>query len=174
MFLLGVAFHTLLSQTGPIHGARPNASPVVPFRVLSDNSERMRQECRSLYPSSPVPPQNFVTSVGAHHYTEFCVLYSVALALLASTTHVGVLDTHHVSRSFFSRSFFFFLWNFQIFNACCVHSTAVHLVPTRLSKQGLAPNILRGMSMNVGMMACYDQAKSTMMQVCMEGERVSS
>ncbi|CAM9371813.1 unnamed protein product [Ascophyllum nodosum] len=29
---------------------------------------------------------------------------------------------------------------------------------------GLAPNILRGMSMNVGMMACYDQAKGTMMQ----------
>ena len=25
--------------------------------------------------------------------------------------------------------------------------------------KGLAPNILRGMSMNVGMMACYDQAK---------------
>lgn len=32
-------------------------------------------------------------------------------------------------------------------------------------KQGLAPNILRGMSMNVGMMACYDQAKGTMMSV---------
>lgn len=31
--------------------------------------------------------------------------------------------------------------------------------------QGLAPNILRGMSMNVGMMACYDQAKSTMVPV---------
>eukprot|EP00752_Nemacystus_decipiens_P001800 g1739.t1 len=30
---------------------------------------------------------------------------------------------------------------------------------------GLAPNILRGMSMNVGMMACYDQAKGTMMSV---------
>lgn len=27
--------------------------------------------------------------------------------------------------------------------------------------KGLAPNILRGMSMNVGMMACYDQAKET-------------
>ncbi|KAG5179460.1 oxoglutarate/malate translocator [Tribonema minus] len=27
---------------------------------------------------------------------------------------------------------------------------------------GLAPNILRGMSMNVGMMACYDQAKTVM------------
>jgi len=25
--------------------------------------------------------------------------------------------------------------------------------------KGLAPNVLRGMSMNVGMMACYDQAK---------------
>ena len=25
--------------------------------------------------------------------------------------------------------------------------------------KGLAPNILRGMSMNVGMLACYDQAK---------------
>lgn len=25
--------------------------------------------------------------------------------------------------------------------------------------QGLAPNVLRGMAMNVGMMACYDQAK---------------
>lgn len=36
--------------------------------------------------------------------------------------------------------------------------------------QGLAPNILRGMSMNVGMMACYDQAKSTMMAV-RHGER---
>eukprot|EP00903_Cladosiphon_okamuranus_P005394 g5382.t1 len=30
---------------------------------------------------------------------------------------------------------------------------------------GLAPNILRGMAMNVGMMACYDQAKGTMMSV---------
>jgi len=28
--------------------------------------------------------------------------------------------------------------------------------------RGLAPNILRGMSMNVGMMACYDQAKQVM------------
>uniref|UniRef100_A0A7R9U5J4 Uncharacterized protein n=1 Tax=Pinguiococcus pyrenoidosus TaxID=172671 RepID=A0A7R9U5J4_9STRA len=28
---------------------------------------------------------------------------------------------------------------------------------------GLAPNILRGMAMNVGMMACYDQAKETVM-----------
>jgi len=28
--------------------------------------------------------------------------------------------------------------------------------------RGLAPNILRGMSMNVGMMACYDQAKGMM------------
>ena len=27
--------------------------------------------------------------------------------------------------------------------------------------KGLAPNILRGMSMNVGMLACYDQAKET-------------
>ena len=27
--------------------------------------------------------------------------------------------------------------------------------------KGLAPNILRGMAMNVGMMACYDQAKET-------------
>ena len=27
--------------------------------------------------------------------------------------------------------------------------------------KGLLPNILRGMSMNVGMMACYDQAKET-------------
>lgn len=25
--------------------------------------------------------------------------------------------------------------------------------------KGLAPNILRGMAMNVGMLACYDQAK---------------
>jgi solute carrier family 25 oxoglutarate transporter 11 len=25
--------------------------------------------------------------------------------------------------------------------------------------KGLAPNVLRGMSMNVGMLACYDQAK---------------
>ncbi|CAM9648466.1 unnamed protein product [Chrysoparadoxa australica] len=30
---------------------------------------------------------------------------------------------------------------------------------------GLAPNILRGMSMNVGMMACYDQAKSSVMKI---------
>jgi len=28
---------------------------------------------------------------------------------------------------------------------------------------GLAPNILRGMAMNVGMMACYDQAKESVM-----------
>lgn len=27
--------------------------------------------------------------------------------------------------------------------------------------KGLAPNVLRGMSMNVGMLACYDQAKET-------------
>jgi solute carrier family 25 oxoglutarate transporter 11 len=30
---------------------------------------------------------------------------------------------------------------------------------------GLAPNILRGMAMNVGMMAAYDEAKSTMSKV---------
>ncbi|CAM9684883.1 unnamed protein product, partial [Discosporangium mesarthrocarpum] len=30
---------------------------------------------------------------------------------------------------------------------------------------GLAPNILRGMGMNVGMMACYDQAKGSMIKV---------
>ena len=30
---------------------------------------------------------------------------------------------------------------------------------------GLAPNILRGMAMNVGMMACYDQAKETVMTI---------
>lgn len=29
---------------------------------------------------------------------------------------------------------------------------------------GLAPNILRGMAMNVGMLACYDQAKETVVQ----------
>lgn len=31
--------------------------------------------------------------------------------------------------------------------------------------KGLAPNILRGMSMNVGMMACYDQAKEVVAKV---------
>ena len=31
--------------------------------------------------------------------------------------------------------------------------------------KGLAPNILRGMSMNVGMMACYDQAKEVVASV---------
>ena len=31
--------------------------------------------------------------------------------------------------------------------------------------KGLAPNILRGMSMNVGMMACYDQAKQMIQQI---------
>eukprot|EP00620_Florenciella_sp_RCC1587_P008331 CAMPEP_0182590830 /NCGR_PEP_ID=MMETSP1324-20130603/72460_1 /TAXON_ID=236786 /ORGANISM="Florenciella sp., Strain RCC1587" /LENGTH=85 /DNA_ID=CAMNT_0024808067 /DNA_START=24 /DNA_END=278 /DNA_ORIENTATION=- len=31
--------------------------------------------------------------------------------------------------------------------------------------KGLAPNILRGMSMNVGMMACSDQAKEMMLTV---------
>lgn len=31
--------------------------------------------------------------------------------------------------------------------------------------KGLAPNILRGMSMNVGMLACYDQAKETVAQL---------
>lgn len=31
--------------------------------------------------------------------------------------------------------------------------------------KGLAPNILRGMSMNVGMMACYDQAKEIVAKV---------
>jgi len=31
--------------------------------------------------------------------------------------------------------------------------------------KGLAPNILRGMSMNVGMLACYDQAKETVAKI---------
>lgn len=31
--------------------------------------------------------------------------------------------------------------------------------------KGLAPNILRGMSMNVGMLACYDQAKETVASI---------
>jgi len=31
--------------------------------------------------------------------------------------------------------------------------------------KGLGPNILRGMSMNVGMLACYDQAKETVAQI---------
>lgn len=31
--------------------------------------------------------------------------------------------------------------------------------------KGLGPNILRGMSMNVGMLACYDQAKEMVAKV---------
>ena len=31
--------------------------------------------------------------------------------------------------------------------------------------KGLTPNILRGMSMNVGMLACYDQAKEVVAKV---------
>lgn len=38
--------------------------------------------------------------------------------------------------------------------------TATEEGPAALYK-GLAPNILRGMAMNVGMLACYDQAKET-------------
>jgi len=31
--------------------------------------------------------------------------------------------------------------------------------------KGLVPNILRGMSMNVGMLACYDQAKEVVAKI---------
>lgn len=31
--------------------------------------------------------------------------------------------------------------------------------------KGLAPNVLRGMAMNVGMLACYDQAKEVVAMV---------